>query len=65
MTGDKSSRTRKPSAVTSKGQTDIDSATGGTSAKNGENEIVSTLLTGTSTEEDSLTQQTIEGEIPP
>lgn len=61
MTGDKSSRTRKPSAVISKGPTEVNSVTGSTSAERGENETVSTLLTGTISGEDVLSQRTNEG----
>lgn len=61
MTGDKSSRSRKPSATNSKGQIGNDAATGSSTADIGDSNIVSNLLTGNPPEIKNQTQSTTAG----
>lgn len=61
MTGDKSSRSRKTSAINSKGQTGNDNATSSNLAEVGDNNLVSILLTGNVPEIENQTQSTIDG----
>lgn len=61
MTGDKSTRGRKPSATNSEGQIGNEAASGSTGANIEDNNLIANLLIGIQNNDNILTQSTCDG----